>query len=161
LIEAAPMLNELDAYAGDGDLGITMSNAARAVVEILPAMEGKSPEETLRSCGTVIAQRAPSTAGTLVASGFLRAARAASESNSADAKALFRALDAARAGIAERGKAEPGSKTMLDAIAPAVHAVSACDAELMSLRACLDAAASAAEAGALATVDMRPRYGRA
>ncbi len=59
--------NRLDSAAGDGDLGVTLTLAAAAVIEILPGLEGRSPQEILQACGRAIARKAPSTSGTLLA----------------------------------------------------------------------------------------------
>ncbi|HVX42916.1 MAG TPA: DAK2 domain-containing protein, partial [Mycobacteriales bacterium] len=60
------------------------------------------------------------------------------------------AAQAAAAGIAEIGGAEPGDRTMLDALVPAAAA----------LPSGIDAAARAARSGADATAGMSPRRGR-
>lgn len=160
VLAAADELNRLDAQAGDGDLGVTMATAARTVMDLLPSLDGQPPAAVLRACGAGIAQRAPSTSGTLLATALLRAARALGTGAQLEpAGALANALEAACAGIAERGKAEPGSKTMLDALVPAAQAAAA--AAGGSLESALAAATAAAEAGARATVSMRPRHGRA
>jgi len=56
-------------------------------------------------------------------------------------------------GIVSRGKAEPGDKTMLDALLPAVETLESGNS--------LDAAAEAAEKGRDNTTDMVARKGRA
>jgi dihydroxyacetone kinase-like protein len=61
----------------------------------------------------------------------------------------------------ERGKAQRGDKTLLDAFLPAVEAVEAAKAEGKPLGECLDRAASAAEAGAAATAQFVAKVGRA
>jgi phosphoenolpyruvate---glycerone phosphotransferase subunit DhaL len=151
-------LNELDGFAGDGDMGITMSRAAKAVATLLATLDGQPANAVLLACGQTIAKRAPSTSGTLVAAGLIRAGQAASAGT--DTAAAFAALlEVARAGVADRGKAQPGSKTMLDALAPAAAAAAA--AAGSGLANTLEAAAHAADAGARATKSMRPRHGRA
>jgi dihydroxyacetone kinase-like protein len=159
---SADDLNRLDGQAGDGDLGVTMSTAASIVIGLLPSLEGKPLAEIFTTCGTALARGAPSTSGTLVATGFLRAAKAARETADRTDAATFAALlDAARSGIAERGKAEAGSKTMLDALIPAVEASTSAAAEGATLAVTIKRAADAAETGARATAAMRPRHGRA
>jgi dihydroxyacetone kinase-like protein len=160
-VDHADELNRLDGNAGDGDLGVTMATGARAVLAVLAGLESASPVETLRTCGATLAREAPSTSGTLVATGLLRAARAGGEGWEDDAGTLARLLAAARDGIAERGKASPGEKTMLDALGPAVDAASAAASEGESLAAALSVAATAAADGATATAAMVPRHGRA
>src|SRR5215475_11033119 len=112
----ADELTRLDALQGDGDLGRTARLIAAALRQAC-AEATDGPAALLRGCGAKIASAAPSSSGTLVASGFLAAAKAIS----ADAgDPLVVALSAGIAGIAHRGKAQPGDRTMLDALAPAL-----------------------------------------
>jgi len=157
----AEELNRLDAHAGDGDLGVTVTNAAEAVARLLPTLDGMGLTDVLNACGVAISKEAPSTSGTLLATGLMGAARAASQSSSSGAAELAELLDASRAAIAKRGKAEPGWKTMLDALAPAAQAATTGAQGGASLIEALDAAAAAADRGAQATRSMVPRLGRA
>jgi dihydroxyacetone kinase-like protein len=162
LIAHADELNRLDAQAGDGDLGVTMTTAARAALDILDGPPGRAVGDLLRTSGAAIAQKAPSTSGTLLATGLLRAARAIGSDGSIEGSvALAAALEAATVGIAERGKADIGSKTMLDSLAPASEAANQTAKAGGSLADCLTAAAEAARAGAAATASMRAVHGRA
>ena len=115
----------------------------------------------LKACGAAIARGAPSTSGTLVATGLLRAGRVVTDPEASGVSVLAAALDAARAGIQERGKAEVGSKTLLDALVPAVEAVKLASDNESDMEAALAAAAAAADAGARSTTSMRPLHGRA
>jgi dihydroxyacetone kinase-like protein len=74
---------------------------------------------------------------------------------------LATALVAARDGIVARGKAEPGDKTMVDAWTPAVEAAQRVAADGGDPLAALEAAAEAAQAGAVATEPLVARKGRA
>jgi dihydroxyacetone kinase-like protein len=159
VIAEAEALNRLDAVAGDGDLGVTMATAANALKALRPEIEGQDAASALKRCGTELARKAPSTSGTLVATGFLRAGRVAAEPAPGAVAALTRALEAAQQGIEERGKAVPGDKTMLDALAPAVAALREASGE--PLAGALARAAAAAAAGAAATRGMRAKVGRA
>jgi dihydroxyacetone kinase len=159
VIAEADALNRLDGVAGDGDLGVTMTTAANALKALRDEIEPLDPASALRRCGSELARKAPSTSGTLVATAFLRAARVAGEPAADEVAALTRALEAAQQGIEERGKAAPGDKTMLDALAPAVAALR--EAGGQPLPAALARAAAAAEAGAAATRGMRAKVGRA
>jgi phosphoenolpyruvate---glycerone phosphotransferase subunit DhaL len=64
-------------------------------------------------------------------------------------------------GVVDRGKAQPGDKTMIDALDPALAALDAAIAGGMPAAGALRVAADAAERGAVATVPMRARRGRA
>jgi dihydroxyacetone kinase-like protein len=146
----ADELTRLDALQGDGDLGRT----ARLIAEALRRVVGTAaddPVAVLRACGAEVAAAAPSTSGTLVAGGFLSAAKGLAGSTG---DALVAALGAGIAGIEQRGKARPGDRTMLDALAPAL-------ARLEADAADREGAAAAAEAGIEATRTMTARFGRA
>jgi phosphoenolpyruvate---glycerone phosphotransferase subunit DhaL len=161
VMAAAPKLNELDAQAGDGDLGVTMATAARIVLDLLPDLNGASTSDVLNACGGAIARGAPSTSGTLVATGLLRAGRVVSDAGSNAVVVVAQSLDAARAGIQERGQAEVGSKTLLDALVPAIEAVRLASDNGSDMKQALAAAAAAADEGARTTTTMQPRHGRA
>jgi dihydroxyacetone kinase len=154
-------LNRLDGVAGDGDLGLTMTAAANALLELTPSLESLPEADAIRRCGTEIARRAPSTGGTLIAFALMAAAKAGV---AAEAPPLERAaayLDAAAASIAQRGQVEPGDRTILDALNPATLAIRrAADAGLDPPAAAREAAV-AADAGARATATMAAKVGRA
>jgi dihydroxyacetone kinase len=161
---SADELNRLDAVAGDGDLGITMRTAATIVLDLLPTLEQQTTADALRACGLAVARGAPSTAGTLVATGLLRAAVAAgagADDVESPASTLARLLDAACTGIAERGNATVGSKTMLDALVPATAAIRRSADAAEPVAVALAHAAAASDEGARATASMRAMHGRA
>jgi dihydroxyacetone kinase-like protein len=145
----------LDAVAGDGDLGLTLGKIAEAIRSSL-VDEEVVPSDHLKAVGLAVAKAAPSTFGTLVATGFLRAAPAVQQADSNQA-AIAAALRAAEEGIAARGKAERGQRTALDALGPAADAFAAAP----DLASAWRAAAAAATEGAAATAQMQPIHGRA
>jgi dihydroxyacetone kinase-like protein len=71
------------------------------------------------------------------------------------------ALAAAVSGVQARGKAEPGDKTMIDALAPARDAFRAALDEGASFAEALDRSADAADEGVRATIPLVARKGRA
>ena len=113
---SAAELNRLDGFAGDGDLGVTMSAAARALEEVLASDQQAEPAKLLAACGAAIARHAPSTSGTLVATGFLRAAKVVGEPGGDAVEVLAGAFHAAQEGIEARGKAAVGDRTMVDGL---------------------------------------------
>jgi dihydroxyacetone kinase-like protein len=157
-------LNRLDGYAGDGDMGITMAEAARALDEVLDANEHLETGPLLQFCGATVARRAPSTSGTLIATGFLRAGKTVgdvAEGPEGDVTAVDRAFRAALEGIQARGKAAVGDRTLvdgLDAVCTSLHGSAAVG---RNLQEALHLAAHAAESAAEATVSMSPKVGRA
>ena len=155
-------LNRLDAVAGDGDLGNTVSVGAKAVLAAIDASHDADQATMLHRCGTDLATGAPSTVGTLTARGMLAAARAlGTASGESPVMLLHRGFAAALAAIQSAGKAAPGDKTLIDALAPAVTALSVRAEAGSPLPQALSAAAAAARLGAQHTRDMTPRAGRA
>src|SRR5215472_6435995 len=109
VVAAQAELNQLDGVAGDGDLGLTMSTGARALIAIAAELESLDLPARVRRCGTELARKAPSTSGTLLATAFLRAA-AVVAADKPPATLLADALAASRTGIEQRGKASTGDK---------------------------------------------------
>jgi dihydroxyacetone kinase len=161
LLEARDELNRLDGVAGDGDLGLTVTNAARAVLELAPSLENFTEADAIRRCGTEIARKAPSTGGTLIAFALMAAAKAAVPEGSTAVERAARYLEAAAASVGQRGQVAPGDRTMLDALKPAAGALqAAADRGSDAATAAADAARSADD-GARATATMAAKVGRA
>ena len=163
LEEAAPELNRLDGFAGDGDMGVTMTAAARAVRAVLA--EGAAAKEgqaaLLVACGSALATKAPSTSGTLLATGLLRAAKALGQGTAGPTQALAEAFAAALGGIQARGKASVGDRTMVDALDAASNSLRAAAQDGKDWREALAGAAAAAAGAAEASADLEPKVGRA
>jgi len=161
LLEARDELNRLDGVAGDGDLGLTVTNASRALIELAPSLALLPEADAIRRCGTEIARKAPSTGGTLLAFALMAAAKAPVQPSAAAAERAAAYLEGAAETIAQRGQVATGDRTMLDALAPAAEAarrVANAGGDLSSLA---HEAAGAAEAGATATATMAAKVGRA
>lgn len=158
LINSADELRDLDQELGDGDLGITISAGAKAVIEAVQGMTGEElPSEVSRVCAKAFANANPSTMAALVAGGLLAGSKtwaSLSDVTLTDAEAFIRA---AAGSIAQRGKSQVGDKTILDAMIPA------CDAlrNAQSPDSALDEAIAAAGHSVIETRDLQSRRGRA
>lgn len=146
---------ELDSAAGDGDLGITAGKIAEGIRSGISLSTGDLKAD-LMMLGREISKSAPSTFGTLFATGFIRASGVVSDEYS-PLENVQKGFKAAFEGIAARGKASIGERTLLDALAPALSALN----DASDLRSGLSSAAIAARGGAKATAEMMPRHGRA
>lgn len=146
---------ELDSAAGDGDLGITAGKIAEGIRAGIANFKGDLKSD-LMGIGREISKFAPSTFGTLFATGFIRASTAVAEENSAFVN-LQKALQSAFDGVSARGKAQLGERTLLDALHPAIQALNSA----LDINSGLSAAAIAARQGAQSTAEMMPRHGRA
>ena len=144
-------LTELDAAIGDADHG---SNMQRGFVAVQTELSKNVPADirsVLYAAAMVLIKTVGGASGPLYGTFFLRAAATCAgktELEPADVVALFMA---GIEGVQQRGKAEPGDKTMIDALLPA----------LAAMPGGLHAASAAAEAGMLATIPMQARKGRA
>jgi len=157
-------LNRLDADIGDGDHGANMARGFAAAVARLDGAPADHPATELRAVGMTLLSTVGGAAGPLYGSFFIgmaTALREAEPQGPLSAAQWASALEAAVAGVQRRGKAEPGDKTMVDALAPAREALAAAAADGASLAEALRAAADAADAGAEATVPLVARKGRA
>ncbi|MDQ0733673.1 DAK2 domain-containing protein [Arthrobacter agilis] len=154
----ADELRDLDAALGDGDLGVTVSLGARAVISALEELPDDAlPADIAKSCAKAFANANPSTMAALVAGALLAGSRIWAGSTSisvADAGAF---ATAAGENIGRRGKSQVGDKTILDALVPAAEALSVGDAADTALEKAIDAA----ERGVNDTVGMQSRRGRA
>jgi dihydroxyacetone kinase-like protein len=99
-------------------------------------------------------------AGPLYGTAFLRASTALQDKDEVSAEDAAAALEAALGGVKQRGKAEVGDKTIVDALEPAAEAAKeAAGGE--SVAEVFRAAAEAAKEGAESTVPLTARRGRA
>ncbi len=158
--EQRDTLIALDQLIGDGDLGITMQKAFAAAAGTVPAAQDGIGEYFLR-CGVAMAKAAPSTMGTLMATGFMSGGKALPAAAKLDGQLLARFFNAFTQGIAERGKARPGDKTVLDVLLPAGQALRNSIDAGASLEQAAEVALRAAEQGLEATRAMQPQRGKA
>ena len=158
---ARDWLCELDGAIGDGDHGITMEIGWKAA---LAALDDVSPEDTISELSDTIAavflEAVGASAGPLYATGFQMAGAAVSDRLNLDTAAMVAWLQGMKLGIATRGGAAAGDKTMLDAWIPASEAAAASLAKGDDIGTCLAAAAKAAEIGAQGTTQMQSNRGR-
>ncbi len=160
--EQREFLIALDGKVGDSDLGITMAKSFAAAAEAVAA-EGPDAglSKLLRTAGATMARTAPSTMGTLTATGFLRASKAVEGLDALDTAALALFWRAYADGIAERGKAKVGDKTLLDVLDPLTRAIEAAAEKGDSVPAALSSATKAAEDALEATKSMVAQHGKA
>jgi dihydroxyacetone kinase-like protein len=151
-------LVELDARMGDGDLGLTMSKAFTAVYDELRDSKETDIGKLLMKAGMLMAKAAPSTMGTLMATGFMRGGKAVSgkaELTTVDLAEFFQAFVR---GIMERGKAKPGEKTIIDSLKPAADTLLELKGE--DIAKALQAALRSSENGLESTKNMVAQHGR-
>ena len=165
LTAAEPDLTELDRITGDGDLGATMQRAAEAVLNAADSWPLDNIPATLKALGHVLRSVMGGSSGPLYGVLFLRCGSVLESSGAPGAATdLHTWADALGQGcraISELGGAKLGDRTMLDALYPFVQSLKASQAAPPNpIPDPLHAAVDAAERGAEATANMKPRLGR-
>jgi phosphoenolpyruvate---glycerone phosphotransferase subunit DhaL len=161
LHENRTYLTDLDSAIGDADHGINMDRGFSAVRDRFPTMATMDISTRLRTVGSTLVSTVGGAGGPLYGTAYLRAAGVAAgkqELSSADVVAM---LEAFLGGIVARGKAQPGEKTMVDALTPALASARQALDEGATLAQITRRAATAAEEGMKATIPMLATKGRA
>ena len=128
LLDALPRLathedefRDLDAALGDGDLGITVRAGANAIVAALEQLPGDAPlDQVVKTAGKAFSTANPSTFAALLGGGLLAGSKTLTGIDSLDRDEALRFARTVTDRIAERGKAEVGDKTVLDALVPSL-----------------------------------------
>jgi dihydroxyacetone kinase-like protein len=154
-------LTRLDKAIGDADHGINMDRGMRAAVEKLDGDEPGDVGGIMKAVAMSLISKVGGASGPLYGTFFLQFGTTAGDATEISPEAWADCFDAAVAGVKARGKAEPGDKTMLDALLPAGDALRAALGEGAGLGAALARAASAADEGVAATIPLVARKGRA
>ena len=156
-------LCRLDAAAGDGDHGVTMALAARAVRQTLAASPDASAAELMAKLAIAIGS-VGGAIGPIYASGLLAiggALRALPANETMTVAQVLACAEAAESAISELGHAKPGDKTIIDALDPAVVALRQACAAGTGVDEALAAATAAARDGVASTASMIASIGRA
>ncbi len=166
VIASKEELTTLDAALGDGDLGRTVERGFQAVLGILPVEASAEADlgKLLFKAGKSFSTAAASSFGALLGTAFMKGGMALKGKADVSASDLVGAMRTALNALMEQGKANLGDKTMLDALAPAIDAMSEYLAEPqgeVSLAVCLRVGANAAQVGADRTQTMQSQIGRA
>uniref|UniRef100_A0A3Q2TI25 Triokinase/FMN cyclase n=1 Tax=Fundulus heteroclitus TaxID=8078 RepID=A0A3Q2TI25_FUNHE len=162
LLEKQEELNSLDRASGDGDCGNTHSQAARAVQDWLQGhVVPGCPGQLLLVLAGLVEEKMGGSSGALY-SLFLTAAAGRLTEGRSGAAAWAAAVHAGTQAMRRYGGADPGDRTMLDALCPAAaELMKLTDAPPAGQMAVLHAAVQKAAAGAEATRHLTARAGRA
>ncbi|MFJ2932675.1 dihydroxyacetone kinase subunit DhaL [Streptomyces sp. NPDC087219] len=147
----AERLTELDSAIGDADHGANLKRGFASVTETLAKDPPATPGAVLTAAGRQLISTVGGASGPLYGTLLRRTGKALGDDERVTRERLAEALGSGVAAVSQLGGAQVGDKTMLDALVPAVE----------GLRDSFDAARAAADEGALATVPLRARKGRA
>jgi dihydroxyacetone kinase len=158
LIQMESELTEMDRVTGDGDLGTSMERAAKAVQVEVRSYPLDNVPATLKALGHTLRRELGGSSGPLYGVFFLRCGSVLEHSGATGLAEWAEALEQGSQAISELGGAKPGDRTMLDALDPFVKILKKCVGE--TPREAVLTAVAAAERGAEATAQMKPRLGR-
>ena len=153
-------LTDLDSRAGDGDLGTSLARGAEAM-RALPASAWYTPASALAATGQALRRAIGGSSGPFYACALVRAAQVLDGVERPTLAQWAEAFDGGVQALAELGGAQPGQRTMLDALRPAADALLAGAQAGASPTQAFAAALAAAREGAEATAEMLPAQGRA
>ncbi|MBP8947956.1 MAG: dihydroxyacetone kinase subunit L [Candidatus Promineofilum sp.] len=154
-------LTDLDSAIGDADHGTNMDRGFKKVMEKLPTVADKDIGNILKTVGMTLISTVGGASGPLYGTFYMRGGMAADAKEELDADDLINVLQGAVEGIVQRGRAQPGDKTMVDALLPALAALKEAVAGGQELPAAVAAAVAAAEQGMKDTIPLQARKGRA
>ena len=162
IAEQRAYLTQLDTAIGDADHGTNMDRGMRAALERVGAIEGDADiGAAFKAVGMALVSKVGGAAGPLYGTLFLQMGNATAGASELDLAGWSDALAAGLKGVETRGRAEPGDKTMVDALMPAVEALQRAQNDGAELSAALEQSAAAARKGMEDTVPLVARKGRA
>jgi dihydroxyacetone kinase-like protein len=154
-------LTELDAAIGDADHGINMNRGFQKVIAQLPSVADKDIGTVLKTVSMTLISSVGGASGPLYGTLFLKASATAAGKQELTGEDISALLQAGVEGVAQRGKANLGDKTMLDALSPAANAFQQAIAAGASVAEALQQAVAAAEEGMKNTIPLVAKKGRA
>jgi dihydroxyacetone kinase-like protein len=159
--ENSAYLTQLDSAIGDADHGVNMNRGFKAVLNKMPEINDKDIGTIFKTVGMTLLSTVGGAGGPLYGTLFLQAGMKTTGKMELSLADWAEALEAALNGLVMRGKAEPGDKTMVDALTPAVTALKDAVQKNKPLQQALELSAEAAKKGMEATIPLVARKGRA
>jgi len=154
-------LTQLDAQIGDGDHGANMHRGFQAVLAKLPGVADKDIGSIFKTVGMTLVSTVGGAGGPLYGTFFMQLGTATGGKMEMTLADWSAALQAGVDGVVMRGKANPGDKTMVDALLPAAAALKVAAANGVALPSALRMAEQAGREGMVATIPLVARKGRA
>jgi dihydroxyacetone kinase-like protein len=154
-------LSKMDAATGDGDHGTTIVRAMDIAQKIAQKGKNKELKPLLKDIGWGVMGVDGGATGPLLGSFFMGLSTGMNDQKSIDNKTMAQMFEGGLSGVRKRTKAQIGDKTMMDALIPAVEALSGAVEDGSSIKDSLKIAAAVAEKGAVSTKNFKATFGRA
>lgn len=161
IAENKEYLTQLDSAIGDADHGINMDRGMQAALAKLEQVPNGDIGNLMKTVGMTLVSTVGGAGGPLYGTLFLQFGIATAGKAELEPADWALALDKGVEGVQMRGKAEPGDKTMVDALIPARDAYRTALEEGAPFEEALRRSAAAAEEGMKATIPLVARKGRA
>lgn len=159
--ENGEYISKLDAVTGDGDHWANINLGFENLVAAAEELEKMPMDGVFKKIGMLMMSKIGGSSGVLYGGAYMAAGKALAGKETITSEELCLALETMVNDMMNRGKAEPGFKTMIDALYPAVQAYKAALAEGKSDADTMAAVKQAAMDGAEATKGMEAVKGRA
>lgn len=154
-------LVELDAKAGDGDLGISMCQGFAAICEGVESVDAADISKVFAKASMILNEASPSTLGTILSVGMMKGSKPLKGKIDMGVQEAADFFAAGIAGIMERAGSNRGEKTILDALCPGSDSLSLSAKSGEDLSTAAKKAYEAACQGMEDTKNMKAVHGRA
>jgi dihydroxyacetone kinase-like protein len=161
IAENKEYLTQLDSAIGDADHGINMNRGMQAALAKLDGVPAGDIGNLFKTVGMTLVSTVGGAGGPLYGTLFMQFGAPIAGKAEIEAPDWGASLTAGVQGVQARGKAEPGDKTMVDALIPARDAFQQAVDDGAAFGEALDRSAAAAEEGMKATIPWIARKGRA
>ncbi|HUI70951.1 MAG TPA: dihydroxyacetone kinase subunit DhaL [Spirochaetia bacterium] len=154
-------LTELDSAIGDADHGVNMARGFSAVADEVQKQNPQTISALMKLVSMTLIRTVGGASGPLYGTFFLRFSQATDGKDALSTSDVLHALDEGVKGILQRGKAQVGDKTMVDAWTPAMKRLNELASSDMPLSEIMQNVTKAAEEGMLSTIPLVAKRGRA
>lgn len=161
IIENKPLLTDVDSAIGDGDHGIGMEVGFTKAEENLNKKDFTNVNDVFKTIGMSMVMSMGGASGVLFGTVFMGGVKELASHEALELPVLAEIFEYGLAAVQERGKAEVGDKTMIDALDPAVTALKEAAGADVSLVEGLQKAEAAAAQGVEDSKGYIAKFGRA
>lgn len=160
IAEERRYLTDLDSAIGDADHGANLDRGFGAAAEKVESMEDAEVADLVKTVGTTLISEVGGASGPLYGGSIMFASQELADGLTAETSVAF--AEAYLEKVRDRGKAQVGQKTMVDALTPAVHTYKkSVEKDDLSPLEALAKAVDACERGVQFTTPIRAEKGRA
>ena len=154
-------LCKLDGVCGDGDHGVAVTRAMEAIESAIHDYQGENIADFVKAAGWGVMSIDGGSTGPLFGSFFMGMKDGAPADNVINGAAMAAMFAAGLKKVQKRTQAQPGDKTLIDTLVPAIEAATAAAESGDDLDVVVKKAADAAWAGSENTATMQAKFGRA